>query len=54
MNIEPTTKEALHDAFGALHAWTSYLLYALVTLHIVGALKHQFVDKHPELRRMWH
>ena len=54
MNIEPTTKEVLHDAFGALHAWTSYLLYALVTLHIVGALKHQFVDKHPELRRMWH
>ena len=54
MNIEPTTKEMLHDAFGALHAWTSYLLYALVTLHIAGALKHQFVDKHPELRRMWH
>ena len=54
MNIEPTTKEMLHGAFGALHTWASYLLYALVTLHIAGALKHQFVDKHPELQRMWH
>ena len=54
INIEPATKELLHDAFGALHAWTSYLLYVLVTLHVAGAVKHQFVDKHPELQRMWH
>jgi cytochrome b561 len=52
MSIEPATKEMLHNAFGALHAWTSYLLYALVTLHIAGALKHQFVDKEAELQRM--
>lgn len=53
MNMEPATKEMLHDAFGALHTWASWLLYALVGLHIAGALKHQFIDKELELQRMW-
>ena len=52
MNIEPATKEMLHDAFGLLHTVAAYLLYMLVTLHIAGALKHQLIDKHPELQRM--
>ena len=45
-------KEALHSQFFALHAWSGYALYALVALHIAGALKHQFVDRHQELQRM--
>lgn len=53
MNIEPATKEILHDAFGALHTWAAYLLYALIALHIAGALKHELVDKERELQRMW-
>lgn len=53
MNIEPATKEMLHDAFGALHEWAGFVLYALLTLHMVGALKHQFIDKEKELQRMW-
>ena len=28
-------------------------LYALLTLHIAGALKHEFVDHERELARMW-
>ena len=51
-NIEPTTKEVLHDAFGALHEWASYLLYALWFAHVGGALKHQWLDKERELQRM--
>jgi cytochrome b561 len=27
-------------------------LYALVALHVAGALKHQFIDKHRELQRI--
>lgn len=53
MNVEPTTKELLHDAFGLLHEVTSYLLYALWIAHVAGALKHQFKDKERELQRIW-
>ncbi|MES2414473.1 MAG: cytochrome b [Pseudomonadota bacterium] len=52
MNIEPATKEMLHDAFGLLHTVAAYLLYVLWVAHVGGALKHQFVDKDPELQRM--
>ncbi|QJC55575.1 Cytochrome b561 [Polaromonas vacuolata] len=53
MNLEPATKEMLHDAFGALHEWAGFTLYALFALHVAGALKHQWRDKHKELQRMW-
>jgi cytochrome b561 len=51
-NIEPATKEMLHDKFGALHIWAGYILYGLFALHVAGALKHQFIDREPELQRM--
>lgn len=53
MNIEHSTKEMLHDAFGALHEWAGFVLYALFALHVAGALKHQWVDKEKELQRIW-
>ncbi|WPB57090.1 cytochrome b [Xylophilus sp. GOD-11R] len=52
-NLPPSTKEPLHDLFGALHRWGGYVLYGLVFLHIAGALKHQFFDREAVLRRMW-
>jgi cytochrome b561 len=51
--LEPEHKEALHTLFGNLHTWCGYVLYALVVLHVGGALKHQFFDRRPALRRMW-
>ncbi|MFE8646649.1 cytochrome b [Sphingomonas sp. NCPPB 2930] len=45
-------KEALHDLFGWMHSAGAYVLYALFFLHLAGALKHQFLDKEPVLRRM--
>lgn len=53
MNLEPVFKESLHDAFGVLHQGAGFVLYGLLALHIVGALKHQLVDKEKELQRMW-
>jgi cytochrome b561 len=53
MSLAPDIKEPLHTQFGALHVWLSYLLYLLVALHIAAALKHQWVDRQPELQRMW-
>lgn len=51
-SIEPVTKESLHTLFGVFHTGFGYALYALLFLHIAGALKHQFVDRDPELQRM--
>ncbi len=50
----PTGKnEALagmgHDA----HEILTKPLFLLIALHIIGALKHQFIDRLPFLRRMW-
>jgi cytochrome b561 len=51
-NLSSAPKEALRSELFALHAWSGYALYALVILHIVGALKHQFINRHAELQRM--
>lgn len=39
--------------FDNLHLVLAYLMIGLVTLHIAGALKHQFITRDGELRRMW-
>jgi cytochrome b561 len=53
MNMEPAAKLSFHQASGALHVWLSYALYVFLALHLAGALKHQFIDREPELERMW-
>jgi cytochrome b561 len=52
MNLGPETREKIHDWFGAAHGWLAYLLYALFLAHVGGALKHQILDREPELQRM--
>jgi cytochrome b561 len=51
-HLPPATKEVVHGQLFALHVWAGYALYALVALHILGALKHQFIDGHAEFQRM--
>lgn len=53
MQLEPVLKEQLHDLFGEIHEWFGLVLYGLFALHVGAALKHQFIDKHAELQRMW-
>jgi len=45
-------QHVLHEQFGEWHGAGGYLLLALLMLHILGALKHQFVDKQSEFARM--
>ena len=52
MDMEPVAKKALHNVLREAHEIGGLALYALVFLHIGGALKHQFIDKHRELQRM--
>jgi cytochrome b561 len=52
LQLDPALRKQVHDGFGAAHEWLSYMLYALVALHIAGALKHQMIDGEKELQRM--
>jgi cytochrome b561 len=45
-------KEQLDFIAGKVHVWLSYLLYALLAAHLVGAIKHQWFDRVPTLERM--
>ena len=51
-NLPPVSKEHFHDALFAVHKCLAYVLYGLFGLHVAAALKHQWVDKEPELQRM--
>jgi cytochrome b561 len=53
MQLDPPLKETLHTVFGLIHKSFGFVLYALLALHVAGALKHEWIDKEPVLRRMW-
>ena len=52
-SLPAPTKHAFQLWFGAIHTYLGYALYTLVAAHIAGALKHQLLDRRPELQRMW-
>jgi cytochrome b561 len=52
MHLDPALKETLHNRFGELHTWLGYALYLLLALHVGGALKHEWVDRHSVIKRM--
>ena len=53
MNMLPgPTKEAIDVIAGKVHVGLSYLLYALLAAHLIGAFKHQWIDRVPTLQRM--
>ena len=45
--------EALADAMHDRHEALGLAMLGLVLLHILGALKHQFLDRMPFIQRMW-
>jgi cytochrome b561 len=53
MGQAPEFKEQLHRLFGQAHELLAWALYALFALHLLGALKHQWVDRQDILKRMW-
>ncbi len=40
------------DTMGWLHQYASYVLMVLVIIHVLGALKHHFIDRDETLKRM--
>ncbi|MGY4398859.1 cytochrome b561 [Sphingomonas sp. UYAg733] len=53
MHLDPALRDQIHDGFGAAHGYLAWAIYALVALHVAGALKHQWFDHERELERMW-
>jgi cytochrome b561 len=51
--IVASQDRVLHDLFEESHMILSYLLAALIAVHIAGALRHHFVKRNDVLRRMW-
>ena len=52
--IPPIVRDrALHDFFEELHMISSYLLAALIVVHIAGSLRHHFIKRNTVMRRMW-
>lgn len=46
------SQRRLHEDFVHYHGLGGFLLIGLLLLHVAGALKHQFIDRQPELQRM--
>ena len=44
---------AIYGVFNSIHVFTSYLLVALIALHVLAALKHLAVDHDLVFQRMW-
>ncbi len=45
--------EGIAKLFAGLHWVWSKIMVGAILLHVVGALKHQFIDRDATLRRMW-
>ncbi|HTZ71814.1 MAG TPA: cytochrome b [Acetobacteraceae bacterium] len=52
-HLAPATKEQWHTVLLQLHISLAYVLCAAFVVHVAGALKHQFLERKPELQRMW-
>jgi cytochrome b561 len=51
-DLSPEPKKAFDNVAGYAHVWLSYLLYVLLAAHLIGAFKHQWLDRVPTLQRM--
>lgn len=52
LNITIGHNESLMQLFHLMHGSIANLLKLLIAIHILAALKHQFIDKHAALKRM--
>ncbi|RYF90957.1 MAG: cytochrome b [Caulobacteraceae bacterium] len=52
-NLPPAEMKAAHETWeGVHHLLAKVMIYGLIPLHVLGALKHQFLDRDNELGRM--
>jgi cytochrome b561 len=51
-HLAPDVQKNAHENFVTVHSIGAWTFVGLLTLHVLGALKHQWWDRHPELARM--
>ncbi len=51
-NLPPARMKSAHDLFFTLHSGGALLAYGLITLHVLAALRHQFLKDDQMLWRM--
>jgi cytochrome b561 len=51
-HLPETPQKAAHEWFVGAHTAGGWILIGLLVLHVAGALKHQWYDRHAELARM--
>jgi cytochrome b561 len=51
-HLAQVPQKQAHGLFVDAHSIGAWILIGLLVLHIAGALKHQWIDRHPELSRM--
>jgi len=51
-NLQAAAQKTAHGRFVAAHIAGAWILIGALTLHVAGALKHQWYDRHAELARM--
>ena len=51
-NMVATAKEGWHDAAAFIHVTLANVMLALFALHVLGALKHHFIDRDPDIAKM--
>lgn len=49
----PAPNEVLGDNASWVHTSLPWVFIALIGLHLLGVLKHQFIDRDQPLKRMW-
>jgi cytochrome b561 len=52
-SIYTSRDRAMHGLFEESHLILSYLLLALIVVHLIGALRHHLIKHNDVLRRMW-
>ncbi len=52
LHLAPTLRAQVHEFFETAHGLSADALYALLFLHVTGALKHQFIDRIKAVQRM--
>ncbi|MFT4077585.1 MAG: cytochrome b [Asticcacaulis sp.] len=50
--LNSAVQKQAHDTAVSAHTVAGYLMIGLLVLHVLAALKHQFIDRHPQFRRM--
>jgi cytochrome b561 len=48
----PTDQKSLSNLAHAIHGWFNLILIGLITLHVLAAIKHHWIDKDNVLKQI--